>query len=102
MKNKKQVDPFVIFSFWMAFLFGVYPGMIFFFRTNYIQKEFVIIFITQSLYLVSVLLPLCVGIKRLRDVPEKFSGVIYVVATFFFVVFDLVAGISLVTAKGAP
>lgn len=97
MVDKKQVEPFIIFSFWQAFLFGVCPGLHYMFMHNYMQNEANIVYTSQFFYMVSVFAPLYVGIKRLRAQPTNFSGKVHVVAILFFVLFDLIFTAFLMT-----
>lgn len=80
----KQVEPFIIFSFWTAFLFGVMPGMDLF-HEYYVKRMYPIGIMVQSVYLLSVFAPLSIGVRRLEQKTSNYTGRRHVMAVFIFV-----------------
>ena len=83
-KAPQQVEPFIIFSFWTAFLFGVMPGMDLF-HDYYVKEMFPTGIVIQGVYLLSVFVPLAIGIRRLKQKEAHYTGWKHVVAVFVFV-----------------
>lgn len=85
MGDRKQVEPFIIFAFWMAILFGHGPGGLTVGYGRYLTtgdiRKLTVVLMPFILYAIFTLVPLCVGIRRLRAEPAKYSGRIHAVVT---------------------
>jgi len=89
-KNKqKQVEPFIIFSFWMAILFYFHPSFSLYFLKHFHDSKAFFIVITQMGYYIAVLLPLFWGYQRVIKMPDQFTGKKHAVFIIVIIILDL-------------